>query len=242
MGTRERRQREFAEREALFLDAALHRIREDGLLGLQMSGLAEKAEYAVGTLYLHFSSKEDLLLALATRIVQDYLELLRKASAWKASSRERMLAIAVADIVFQRRHPDYFRISQYCLCEVAWSAASETRRHAFQQANLPTMNIVARIIEDACRAGDLDAEGASAQELAIGVWSLCSGYANISHAEGLLEMFTVNDPNTVLCRQVQSLLDGYGWKPLSGPTSEHEIKQLIQRIGLEVFQERCNEK
>ena len=69
MGTRERRQREVAEREDLFLDVALELIRQDGLLNLQMARIAEKSEYAVGTLYLHFASKEDLLVALATAIV-----------------------------------------------------------------------------------------------------------------------------------------------------------------------------
>lgn len=55
MGTKERRQRQFAEREQLFLDTARHLIEEGGLLPLQMTRIAEAAEYAVGTLYQHLS-------------------------------------------------------------------------------------------------------------------------------------------------------------------------------------------
>ncbi len=66
LGTRERRQREVAEHEQLFLTAARELIRQDGLLNLQMARVAEKCDYAVGTLYQHFGSKEDLLVALAT--------------------------------------------------------------------------------------------------------------------------------------------------------------------------------
>lgn len=240
MGTKERRQREVAEREELFLDAALARIQEDGLLGLQMSRIAEKAEYAVGTLYLHFSSKEDLLLALVTRAAQDYLDLLIKAANWNGSSRERMLAIAIADIVFHRRHPDHFRISQYSLCEVAWSTASELRRKAFNKANLPSLGIVGSIVEDARHSGDLQSTDQSVQELAVGVWALCSGYGNFAHAEGLLEMFSVSNPHVLMCQQLQTLLDGYGWKPLAGATNKQQTQQLITRIAMEAFEEKCN--
>ena len=124
MGTKERRQREFYEREELFLDITLDFIRNDGLLNLQMARIADRCEYAVGTLYLHFASKEDLLLALVTRVFRDYVALVRRAGDWNASSRDRMFAVGVADLVFVRRYPDYFRIAQYSLCEVATSTST----------------------------------------------------------------------------------------------------------------------
>ncbi|TDU22467.1 TetR family transcriptional regulator [Panacagrimonas perspica] len=241
MGTRERRQREVAEREDLFLDAALELIRQDGLLNLQMSRIAEKSEYAVGTLYLHFASKEDLLLALVTRVFREYIELVKLAQAWKASSRDRMFAVGVADMMFVRRYPDYFRIAQYSVCEVAWQAASSERRKAFLDANDPLVEIVAGIVEDARRVGDLEAAGQTAQEMAIGVWALCNGYHNLSHAEGILADFSVHDPYLLMCRHLQGLLDGFRWKPISDVADAAALDALIERVCREVFNEECNE-
>lgn len=241
MGTKERRQREFCEREELFLDAALDLIRQDGLLNLQMGRLAEKCEYAVGTLYLHFASKEDLLLALVTRVFRDYIDLVRRAQAWSAPSRDRMFAVGVADLVFVRRYPDYFRIAQYSLCEVAWKAASADRRKAFLDANDPLVVIVTSIAEDARRAGDLAPNGQSAEEMAVGVWALCSGFHKLMHAEGILEDFSVHDPYLLMCRHLLSLLDGFRWKPLSDPADPEELARLIARVRREVFDEVCNE-
>ncbi len=241
MGIKERRQREFSEREDLLLDAALDLIRQDGLLNLQMSRLADKAEYAVGTLYLHFASKEDLLLALVTRVFRDYIALVRQAQAWSAPSRERMFAVGVADLVFLRRYPDYFRIAQYSLCEVSWRAVSDERREAFLAANAPLAEIVSSLVDDARRDGDLPADGQSAHEIAVGVWALCGGFHNLTHAEGLLADYSVTDPYRLMCRQLLCLLDGYRWQPISDPADANAVERLITRVLGEVFNEKCHE-
>lgn len=240
MGIKERRQREFSEREELLLDAALDLIRHNGLLNLQMSRLAEKAEYAVGTLYLHFASKEDMLLALLTRSIRDYVALATQAATWCAPSRDRMFAMGVADLVFVRHHPDYFRIAQYSLCEVSWRATSPGRRKAFVESNEPIMGIVSGVVEDARRAGDLPESGPSPQEMAIGVWALCNGFRTFAHAEGLFAEFAVPDPYRLMCRQLVALLDGFGWKPLSGHSDRASLDALIARVRSEVFKEEFN--
>lgn len=241
MGIKERKQREFSEREDLFLDAALDLIRRDGLLNLQMSRLAEKAEYAVGTLYLHFASKEDLLLALVTRVFRDYIALLRQAHAWNATTRERLFAVGVADLVFLRRYPDYFRIAQYSLCEVSWRAVSDTRRQAFLAANAPVSEIVSGIVEDARRAGDLPPDGQSTQDIAVGVWALCGGFHSLAHAEGLLADYAITDPYRSMCRQLLCLLDGYRWQPVSVTSDASAVERLIARVLGEVFNEDCHD-
>lgn len=240
MGTKERRQREFYEREELFLDITLDFIRNDGLLNLQMARIADHCEYAVGTLYLHFASKEDLLLALVTRVFRDYVALVRRAGDWNASSRDRMFAVGVADLVFVRRYPDYFRIAQYSLCEVAWQAASPARRQAFLEANDPLIEIISRIVEDARRCGDLEPEGQSPQEMATGVWAVCNGYHNLVHAE-VLQDLRVHEPYKLMCRHLLGLLDGFRWKPLSDPTDAVALDALIDRVCREVFDEICHE-
>lgn len=238
MGTRERKQRDFEEREDLFLDRALDLIRRDGLLNLQMARIADKCEYAVGTLYQHFASKEDLLLALVVRSFKDYLELLNRVAAWKASSRDRMFAVGVADIVFVRRHPDYFRIAQYSLCEIAWQAASIERRQAFLDANHPLVNVVVGIVADARRAGDLDdSQVQTAQELGVGLWSVCAGYRAFTYAEGVLENFAIRDPYPLMCRHLEALLDGFRWRPVSTTPGSAELDALVARIRREVFDE-----
>jgi AcrR family transcriptional regulator len=239
VGTKERKQREFAERERQFLDAAYELVRANGLLNLQVSKVAEKCEYAVGTLYQHFASKEDLLLALTTVQAQDHLELFQRVARWDAPPRERMFAIAVADTIFVRRHPDHFRIAQYALCEVVWHAASADRRQDFLEAGRDVGEIVFDIVRDAVRAGDLELHGMTPEAVCTGMWALTNGTHNLVHAEGVLETFTVGDTYQLMCQHVQVMLNGLGWQPLVDPFDRAATERLIQRITREVFHDLC---
>lgn len=241
MGTRERRQREFLDREQAFLEAARELIRESGLLNLQMARIAEKCEYAVGTLYQHFAGKEDLLLALTTATAREHVALFQRVADWRAPSRERMFAIPVADSVFVRRNPEFFRIAQYALCEVVWQAASPSRRQEFmEEAARPIGDIVRAILQDAVRAGDLEPGSFTQDTLAVGIWALTSGTHTLVHAEGAVEAFQTTEPYRLLCRHVNVMLNGFGWKPLVDPHDEAALDSLIRRIQTEVFHDLCS--
>lgn len=240
MGIKERRQRQFEEREQRFLAAARALIHESGLLSLQMGRIAERAEYAVGTLYLHFASKEDLLLALTVEDAHEHVGLFQRVARWQGSPRDRMFAIGVADMMFVRHHPEHFRICQYVFTEVVWGAASPARRQALIDANNPIGQIVTGIINDAVAAGDLRLHGLTPEQVSIGTWSLAIGTHNLVHAEGVLADFNVNDPYRLLCRHLQTLLNGFGWLPLADLGDDAALDALITRIGNEVFADLCS--
>jgi len=237
MGTRDRRRRDIAGREQIFLDAARDLIRAEGLLRLQMSRLADQCEYAVGTLYQHFTSKEDLLLALVTQEVRLHVELFSRVARWSAPSRDRLFAIAVADMLFARHHPAHFQLAQYAMCEVVWRAASPSRRQVFLDLGEPVGDIVHSIVRDGVAAGDVDLRGQSAEEVASGVWALCAGYQNLIHTEGMLRGQRDGGPYLTMFRHVQHLLNGLAWQPLRDATDEAGLRTLIDRIRREVLVE-----
>lgn len=241
MGTKERRQRDFEDRERVFLDSARELIRDEGLLNLQMSRIAEKCEYAVGTLYKHFASKEDLLLALTALNAEQHVHLFQRAGQWQASPRDRMAAIAVADMIFVRCNPEHFRIAQYVLTEVVWRAASPARRQAFLACTNPIGEVVVGVVNDAVAAGDLDLRGLLPEEICTGLWALSAGTHNLVHAEGVLEDFNVREPYRLMCRHAQVMLNGYGWRPLADTGDAPALDALIKRIRKEVFDDLCNE-
>lgn len=240
MGTQDRRRREFAEREHRFLDAAQALIQGDGLLSLQMSKVADACDYAVGTLYQHFASKEDLLVALATRNCLGRADLFERAAAWRGPSRERMLAIAIADLMTLREQPEHFRLAQFVWTEVVWGAASPAARQRALEATEPLGRAVHRIAEDARAAGDLPGDlPLSPEALTIGPWSLCLGMHTLVHAEGVLPSAPHPDPYRLLFRHLQYLLNGYGWQPLFDPRDDAALDALIERVSREVFDCAC---
>lgn len=236
MSTKERRQRDLAAREQRFLDCAQELIQRDGLLSLQMSRIAEDCDYAVGTLYQHFASKEDLLVALATRDCLNRVGLFERAAKWNGATRERMLAIAIADLMLIRSQPQFFRLAQYVFTDVIWHAASEKARQRSLQASAPIGELIEGIVADALHRGDLPANtGLTPQTLTIGPWTLCMGMHTLVHAEGVLERHDVGEPYRLLIKNLQHLLNGYGWRPLFDVSDEAAIDAQLTRISREVF-------
>ena len=240
MGTRERRQRELGHREQLILETARELIRSEGLLNLQMARIAEKCEYAVGTLYQHFASKEDLLVELTRQDTVEHASMIGRLADRKATPRERIFGLAAADMLFVRRHPDHFRLAQYVFCEVVWNAASAERRQAVLDAQAPIAEFAADIVRDAVTAGQLDLRGMPPEQAVIGLWSLVIGMHNLVHAEGVMHPFLVPDPYRLMCRHIQALLNGQGWQPQVDPLDDAALDALIQKIFTEVFDEHCS--
>jgi AcrR family transcriptional regulator len=67
MSTADRKAREFRQREQALLDAAVALFDRDHWQSVTIDDIAERAEYAKGTVYRHFPSKDDLFAWLAAR-------------------------------------------------------------------------------------------------------------------------------------------------------------------------------
>ncbi|HRP73860.1 MAG TPA: TetR/AcrR family transcriptional regulator [Luteimonas sp.] len=240
MATLDRRQREFAHRETVFLDTAQALIQRDGLLNLQMSRIAEECEYAIGTVYKHFASKEDLLVTLATRNLFDRVDLFERAARWEGPTRERILALALADLIVLREQPEHFRLAQFVWTDVVWGAASDAVRERALEACEPLATAVDSIAAQARRRGDLPADFALPDEsLTIGPWILCLGMHTLAQQQGLLDPATVGDPYRLLFKHLHYLLNGYGWQPLFDPADDDALDGAIERLCRDVFDAPC---
>lgn len=244
MSTKARRQQEFALREKAFLQEAHRQICAEGLLSLHMAKVARGCDYATGTLYQHFSSKEDMLLALSAELIETRLEFFRCAAAWQAESRARQFALSVADMLFANQYPEHFQLAQYVGTQVVWGAASQVRQEAMFGCCRPITDLVCGIVDDAIAAGDLERHGRRTIELTLGPWTMTMGMHTLVHSDGLMEQYELADPYRLLLRQLHLLLNGMGWKPFVNAYDDEVLTASIQRVFDEVFPEitNCNTK
>ena len=97
-------------RETIILDQALVIIRAQGIVGLTMDKLVAKVSYSKGTVYNHFSSKEDVLAGLCNRNMRSVLTLFIRAAAIDACARDRMTAICFAYMLSVLLSPQHFAL------------------------------------------------------------------------------------------------------------------------------------
>lgn len=84
------KERQRGEREQLILDAAEAVLAEKGYLALAMEEIAARVGIARATVYLHFPSKDDLVVALFERTFAGFRRLVADAAAAPGSARERL--------------------------------------------------------------------------------------------------------------------------------------------------------
>lgn len=216
MGTRERRAREFRRREQALLDLATDLLLERGQDGVTMERLAERSEYAKGTLYKHFSCREDLLCALTTRRMGRISELLREARQYPGNTRARLIASLVAYELYARYRPEEFRLLIALVSGPLSHRASPKHREKLEQAQEGLFRVLRGLFAEARECGDLPALPMKQAPFSFGLWSLVFGSYVLGNADPrLCARLQVPSLEEQLHGMVNLVLDGAGWKPLS---------------------------
>lgn len=208
-------------------------IVEDGYHGLSMDRIADMLEYSKGTIYQHFSCKEDVLMALANQAIERRLDLFRRAAAFRGGSRERITAIGAACEVFFEIYPDHFHIENVIRITSIKEKTSEQRRLFLETCETSCSEIVRGVIRDAVAAGDLElSDEYGVEQVAFGLWSITFGGYSIAATSPSLASLGIPDPILAIRNNCTRLLDGVGWKPLS---YELDLTSLVDRVKRAVF-------
>lgn len=149
------KERQRRERAALILEAAERVLAEKGYHDTSMEEIAARVGIAKGTIYLHYPSKEDLVLALFARELRAFQQLVDEAAAQPGTARARLEAI------LHRIYGDTQRARQQLLRSLLMSA--DIPKAAIEQqldaggTIAQVMATVRGIVEDGVAAGELDA-------------------------------------------------------------------------------------
>jgi AcrR family transcriptional regulator len=214
MSVSERKVQERAAREELILGHARGFLLRRGFQDWNMEQLAGSVNYAKGTLYLHFESKEDLCLAVATRALRERADLFERASRFTGRTRERIRAIGFACCEFAYNYPEYFHIEMMLKSASFWEKASEERRqaHAFQGAR--TWRVVNHIVVQAMALGDLPSGRFTPEQATFALVSVTVG-SHIMTQEPILRVQAgITDPMASVRTNQDLICDGLGWQPL----------------------------
>lgn len=231
--TQARKERERAEREALIVEHAHRLLARDGFQDLNLDDVARAVEYAKGTIYLHFDSKEDLVLAVATRALRQRADLFERASRFVGTSRERIRAIGFACCQFAVMHRDYFHTEMMLKSHSFWEKASpeRQRQHGIQAARLfQTTNA---IVVEAQAAGDLPREHRAA-DVTFSLFAITMGSHIAAMQPDFQILFAMEDPICAVRKNQDRMCDGWGWKPL---LADWDYAATDRRIREEIFPE-----
>ncbi len=234
MATSNRKQREWQQREELILDVARQMLLDNGYLGLNMDRIAEAVEYSKGTIYQHFSCKEEILCAICTQNLEQMVSLFEQAAIFSGRTRERIMAIGEAYDLFVKLYPQHFQSSQISQTVSLEKQTSEARQQRLEACEHRCLGIVSGIVRDGLTQGDLVLPTwITPEQFTFGLWALASG-AHAIMAHKPLESLGIERPHDTLYNNYHIMLDGVGWQPLS---HVWDYEQTRARIRREVFRD-----
>jgi AcrR family transcriptional regulator len=202
-----------------------------------MDHLAKAVEYSKGTLYQHFVSKEDLLLAVTNQALSRRADLFEKAAAFKGTTRERARAIGIACCEFAIAAPDFFQADMMLRDPSFDEKASEERRKEHSFHGMRCWRTIHNIVVEAMALGEMPRTPFSPEAATFALISVTMGSHMMSQEAPLKIFASITDVCSVVRLNQDLVCDGLGWKPL---LRDHDYAPVDKRIVTEVFPTAAN--
>jgi AcrR family transcriptional regulator len=209
------------QREKEIIEVAIGLLAETGFMDMRMADLASSTGYSMGTIYSHFDSKEDLIVACAYTLCCDEQWLFSEISAQDIPDIDKIITMTQCSWLISMQHPELIEIDNLSLMPSVWRRATMHRAERLNRLHVELADTLVRIVLNTIENGihghgklDDDERQNLATHLTHGLWGLCvgltstaqSGYARTlcpSDRDETYAHFTTNYTN---------FLKGYGWQ------------------------------
>ena len=225
------------EREQALLALAQQVLRQEGFAGLTMDRLTALSDVSKGTLYNHFSSKEDVLTALSVDSLERLQQLFQLALGFGGQSRERALALHHAYHRFSAAEPTLFLCLLTAATPGVMEKSSAQRLQRRQQLETDLLSMCQTVLTDALADGSLTLPaGLAIEQYSFINWAVAFGCNALFVPLRQLGLFASLEAGQVNLHSINLLFDGMGWLPLS---ADWDYQDSWQRIGL-MFSQQTN--
>ncbi len=148
-----RKQRELEARRGEILSAAECLFSKHGFFKTSMAEIAKAAQFAMGTVYRFFKSKEDIYISLVEAKVEELMSLMEERVSKANTATEKIQAVIKVKLAFADKNRDFFRIYVS-----EWSGFEWTIKSAFGdrvwKRYLAQIQLVADLVREGIRKGE----------------------------------------------------------------------------------------
>lgn len=149
------RERQREERAALILGAAQQVFADNGYYDASMDEIAARVGIAKGTVYLHFASKEELLVALVEQQLVGFLARVAQVTCETATVRARLERIFLD--VYTRMQAQRNQVLLELNHSMGLTRSVIEKRAELQAPIAQAMERIAALLEEGKETGELDA-------------------------------------------------------------------------------------
>ena len=172
MGSKERKEREKDRRREDILQAGIAVFVRKGLAAATMDDIARECELAKGTLYLYFTSKEQLYLTIVLRAITILSGMMNDFQGRASAPLEKLEMIGQANTHFYEENHDLFRIMTTIADHGYFTGADLADvQNQLYRANNGIWSLITSIIADGIRRG-IFRKDTDPLEIAVGLHAM----------------------------------------------------------------------
>ena len=201
-----RRLKEREARERAILRAASRLFLAKGIAAATMDDIAKACNLAKGTLYLYFTSKEEIAFALLLQTTEDLLAALSDSLGGGRPATEQLERLALAYYRFFLAQPASFRYMFVIPHESYSGRVADKLVERWGAAGRTALGLVAGLLEQGVAEGDLVV--ADPWATAVGLWSAVTGIIVIPSQEVRRPFVGEVNVERLVVEAVRSLLRG----------------------------------
>ena len=221
-------------REQSIIDAAIIIIEQSGIENLTMDKVVAKVSYSKGTVYKHFTGKEDLLLAISNQAIAILADLFWRAAKFSGCARIRMLLLNMSYLIYAILHPALFKTVICSKSPNVYGKSSPERIQEQEQLEMKLLGANHGVFDDAITSEKLVLPSyMDIQQLCFANWSM--SYGTISLLSEEVEQCSGRTSLVVekeIFNQNNLLFDGLNWQPL---TKDNNHRIALENALMQVF-------
>ena len=225
------------EQEKLVLCAAISTIEQSSLLDFSMSKIAKLAGLSMGSVYKFVQCKEDVLIALATRMYQERQRVFKQVLLLPLTTPERIIANSLLDFSKVQMYDFDDQLESIVNTRAMMKRCSPRWLDQMIACGKVCEGMFQSFLQSASDSGELTSGDRDIAEINSGTWSLAIGYFQTvrlhqcwqkeqnSCEEG--ECVPALAPDNEHIRSLQRLINTYDWQQ---QVSNEDILKICQSL------------
>jgi TetR/AcrR family transcriptional regulator len=183
LGIKERKEREKEQRRELIIDSGEKLFLKNGLNGTTMNEIAKACELSKGTLYLYFTSKEQLYLTIILRGMTILLDIMKRYQDAITDPVLRLEKIGEAYFDFYQQYPDHFKLMSNIIEQVGFSKDIIEVGSRLREQEKGVWSLITDIIHDGITR-NMFRDDIDPLEVSMSLWGIMTFIINImDHAK-----------------------------------------------------------
>ncbi len=233
--TIERRQLQWQERETHLVELAEQMLEGEGFSAFSMERLVRECSYSKGTVYRHFSSKEDCLAEIAIRGQRQMITMFRKVVTFDGMLRERFLGFHFAYQLYHQMYPTICHSIKAIRTPAFAEKISPERAELIRSIDKGVLDVVYHMIEQSEREGSLTPNHHYSKEVFVHLnWAMTYGVSSLLQTGFEPESILYLEQQNMYLHGANALLDGVGITPLS---QEYDYQKTWRFFEQELFKD-----